>query len=488
MSLESQESFVMHGHGNAEHEGESGHALERINSLTPYYPYPESKAETAMAEALRPFLQTYFSEIEVYDAMAAFTRNSIKANPFLSIFMPDEAVEAIKIPDGVHLVQQYQKAREVLESYGVRHERRPFGIEKVSIGEKDIEITEEKVFSTAFGTLLHFEKNGEPLPEQPRVLLVAPLSGHFATLLRDTIATMLPDNDVYVTDWHNARDIPAQEGKLGLDEYADSLVSFMEHIGPGGHVVSICQSCPAPLVATATMTAQDDPATPLSLTLMAGPVDTRINPTIVNKLATVHDIDWFAHNLVTDVPKEFPGAGRRVYPGFTQLNAFVTARPEEHKAKIEHLKQLEKDGQGESEEAQKIREFYDEYMTVLDLPGEFYLDTIYRIFQQNALQKGFEYHGKLVDFTVIGAAGKTMVQTIEGEKDDVCGLGQTEAAQDLCAIPHEHRRHYVQEGVGHYGVFSGRRWRNEIYGKVVKNLILEAEGENTPELEYKLAA
>jgi len=319
-------------------------------------------------------------------------------------------------------------------------------------------VHEEAVTVTPFATLLHFKK--EQQTPQPRVLLVAPLSGHFATLLRGTVRTMLPEHDVYVTDWHNARDVPVRSGRFGVDEYVEQLIAFLHTIGPGAHIVAICQPCVTVLAAVAVMAESKDPAQPRSMTLMAGPVDTRSSPTAVNKLARSKPIEWFERTLIDRVPWRYRGAGRRVYPGFVQLSAFMSMNLERHmKAHRDLYAHVAK---GEHAEAEAIRAFYDEYFAVLDLDADFYLETVRLFFQEDALARGtLTFRGQLVRPAAIK---HTMLLTVEGENDDICGIGQTLAAHELCSGLRPHlKRHYLQAGVGHFGVFSGSRWNNQIY-------------------------
>jgi polyhydroxyalkanoate depolymerase len=303
------------------------------------------------------------------------------------------------------------------------------------------------------------------------VLVVAPMSGHFATLLRATVRTMLPDHDVYLTDWHNARDVSVADGRFGIDEYVDHLIRFLETIGPGGHIVAVCQPCVPALAAVSIMAEDGNAAQPRSLTLMAGPVDARINPTSVNELSISHPMEWFEQNLIATVPQRYRGATRRVYPGFVQLLAFISMNFERHmKAHYELYDDYLK---GEDAKAQTIASFYDEYFSVADLPAEFYLETVQSIFQDYALARGtLEWHGRRVNPAAIE---RTALFTVEGERDDVCGIGQTMAAHELCTgIRPFRKRHHLQPGVGHYGVFSGRRWAQQIY-PVLRNVILAAD-------------
>ncbi|WP_181705787.1 polyhydroxyalkanoate depolymerase [Chthonobacter rhizosphaerae] len=360
-------------------------------------------------------------------------------------------------------------AQAMLARLGITHDRPSYRIDTVRVGNREVPVTEEVAARTPFGTLLRFAKDVD-VP-QPKVLVVAPLSGHFATLLRNTVHTLLADHDVYITDWHNARDVPLAEGSFGFDDYVEHVIRFLETIGPGAHVLAVCQPCVQVLAATAVMAATDNPAQPRSMTLMAGPVDTRVNPTAVNRLALSKPMDWFEETLIATVPARHAGAGRRVYPGFVQLSAFMAMNPERHaKAHNDLYGHILK---GETEKAETIKTFYDEYFAVLDLTAEFYLETIRIVFQDSLLPKGeLTYRGERVDPSRIR---RTALLTVEGERDDICALGQTAAAHDLCTgIRPYRKRHHMQAGVGHYGVFSGRRWEGQIY-PIVRNMILASE-------------
>jgi len=348
-------------------------------------------------------------------------------------------------------------------------DRPAYNVHSVLSGNGEVAVREEVVAATPFCDLLRFAKDGGAA-QQPKLLLVAPISGHFATLLRHTVQVLLRDHDVYITDWKNARDVPAMAGRFGFDDYVDHVVHFMEEIGPGAHMVAVCQPCVPALAAVALMSQDANPATPRSLTLMGGPVDVRINPTVVNDLANQHDFAWFEDNLIHTVPWRYAGRGRKVYPGFLQLTAFMSMNSgrhfDQHRTLYQHL------ADGEHEEARAIREFYDEYFAVLDLTAEFYLETIDRVFQRALLAKGeLEYRGQRID---CGRIRRTALLTVEGERDDICAVGQTAAAHDLCTGLRPHMKsHYLQAGVGHYGVFSGRKWESQIYPQV-RSFILGA--------------
>ena len=361
--------------------------------------------------------------------------------------------------------RQMAAACKVLELAEVTHTRPAWKIASVSVGGKSTPVVEEVVHATPFATLRRFRKDTAAV--QPRVLIVAPMSGHFATLLRDTVRTMLADHDVYITDWHNVRDVPLSAGRFGLDEYTQHIIDFLGAMGPGAHLMAICQPCVAALAAVAVMSEDQHTATPASLTLMAGPIDGRISPTPVNTLAMSKPISWFEKNLISTVPLRHPGAGRRVYPGFVQLSAFMSMNKERHvNAFKDYYTHLVAD---EFDKAEVTRTFYEEYMAVADLAAEFYLETVKLVFQDFALPRGeLMFRGRKVDPSAIR---RTALLTVEGEKDDICAIGQTLAAQDLCSRLRPYMRtHYVQAGVGHYGVFSGRRWQNHIY-PVVRGVI-----------------
>jgi poly(3-hydroxybutyrate) depolymerase len=347
---------------------------------------------------------------------------------------------------------------EVFLLAALTHRRPPFRIDRVVARDVEVAVHEEAVTATPFATLLHFRKD---IPDPgPRVLIVAPMSGHFATLLRDTVQTMLGDHDVYVTDWHNARDVPLSAGRFGLDEYIEHIVDFIAALGPGANVVAICQPCVAVLAAVALMSTHDHPATPACMALMAGPIDCRISPTKVNTLATDKPIEWFEKKLIATVPLRYTGAMRRVYPGFLQLSAFLNMNLDRHIASFRGF--FEDVVNNETEKAEATRSFYREYFAVADLPAEFYLETVKRVFQNCALAKGeFRWRDQRID---PGAIRRTALLTIEGERDDICSLGQTLAAHELCSGLRAYMKtHYVQPGAGHYGVFSGRRWSGSIY-------------------------
>ena len=358
-------------------------------------------------------------------------------------------------------LRQFGAACSLLADSALTHHRPDYGLRTSTMGNTVVGVTEEAVFDTPFGTLLRFRKDTDV--EQPRVLVVAPMSGHFATLLRGTVTVMLPDHDVYITDWKNARDRPLSAGTFGFDEYVDHLIRFMEIIGEGSHMVAVCQPAVAGLAAAAVMAESGNKAQPRSLTLMAGPIDTRSNPTKVNELAKARPIEWFEKNLIAKVPWRYPGAFRRVYPGFLQLTAFMSMNLDRHINA--HVAQFRALAGGDVVAAETHKKFYDEYGAVMDLPAEFYLETVKRVFQDHDLPLGkLTWHGHKVRPETIR---RTALLTVEGERDDICGIGQTMAALDMCSgLRISQKRHHLQSGAGHYGVFSGSRWSREIYPKV----------------------
>lgn len=350
---------------------------------------------------------------------------------------------------------------EVFTTSHTTHQRPPFGIERVMVGNREVAVREQVVHRLPFGDLLRFEKDTDIA--QPRVLVVAPISGHFATLLRGTVETMLPDHDVYITDWRNARDVPLSNGRFGLDEFIEHTMGFIEAMGPGGHVVAVCQPTVGVLAAASLLAQARSPAQPASMTLMAGPIDTRLNPTKVNVLAQGKTIEWFEQNVIATVPARYAGAGRRVYPGFMQLAAFMAMNLDRHKqAFAAYYDNLVA---GNQDKVAVHRRFYDEYFAVMDLDADFYLETVRNIFQEHEMPRGLmSYRGQKVD---LGAIRRTALLTVEGELDDICAIGQTMAALDLCVgVPPFMKRHHLQSGVGHYGIFNGKRWANQIYPRV----------------------
>jgi polyhydroxyalkanoate depolymerase len=377
-------------------------------------------------------------------------------------------------PAGADVLRHFQASCQLLAESRITHERPDFGISAIEIDGRLIPVQEEVVAATPFCSLLRFSQTDARA--QPRILVAAPLSGHFSTLLQSTIKTLVRDHVVYVTDWHNMRNVPAAAGPFGFDDYVTHIIQFQAAVGPGGHVLAVCQPCVQVLAAVAVMAEQNHPATPRSMTLMAGPIDTRINPTKVNALAMGKPIEWFSNNLITTVPWPLKGAGRAVYPGFLQLTAFMSMQPERHvRAFCDLYDHLAHDRRPE---AKAISDFYREYFAVLDLDAKFYLETVDFVFQRALLARGaLTYQGNPVN---TGLIRKTALLTVEGERDDICAPGQTLAAQDLCSGLRPYlKRHHLQAGVGHYGVFSGRRWETQIY-PIVQNFVLMTEQSGTP--------
>jgi poly(3-hydroxybutyrate) depolymerase len=327
-----------------------------------------------------------------------------------------------------------------------------------------LEVEPQAVWATPWVRLLHFAKGGgaEARPA-PKALIVAPLSGHYATLLRGTVRTFLRDHDVYVTEWSNARDVPLSAGDFDLADYVDALREMLRTLGGRAHVVAVCQPGPAALAAASLMAEDGEPSRPASLTLMGSPIDARRSPTVTNRLAETRPLAWFEANMIHTVPASHPGAGRRVYPGFLQLSAFMSMNLERHQAA--HWRYLEHLMQGDGDSAARHLEFYDEYLSVLDLPEAFYLQTVDQVFQRHLLAAGrFTHRGRPVRPQAISDIG---LLTVEGENDDISGVGQTQAAHALCTgLPADLKEDHVQPQVGHYGVFNGQRFEDEIYPRV----------------------
>lgn len=357
---------------------------------------------------------------------------------------------------------------ETVQALELTHRRPQFGINTVEVGGGQVSVHEQKVRTTPFGTLVRFAKATDSV--QPRVLVVPGLAGHFATLLRGTVRTLLPDHDVYVADWHNARDVPVGAGRFGLDEYIGHLIDFLTEMGPGAHLMAVCQPCVPALAAAAIMAQSGHEAEPASVILMAGPVDARINPGRVNQFATRRSIKLLERTVITTVPRPYRGAGRRVYPGFLQTAGFMGMAPRRHVSAFAGL--MRDIATGATAQVAKTRDFYDEYFAVLDVTAEFYLDTVRAIFQDHDLARGrMRWHGRPVDPRAITSA----LFTIEAAQDEMCPPGQTRAAHALCTgIPASRRRHLLQTGVGHYGVFSGTRFEQDIYPEI-RSFVADAE-------------
>jgi poly(3-hydroxybutyrate) depolymerase len=393
---------------------------------------------------LYPLFELNRAAIQPFRLMAetslAFWANA--ANPFRMTPLASQATAALTM---------FERA--------TRHFDKPqFGFDQVTIGGVACPVEEKIVWQTPFCNLLHFAKPTFGAKQQ-KLLLVAPMSGHFATLLRDTVKTMLPQFDCYVTDWQDARHIPVSAGSFDLDDYTDTVTAILHHLGERAHIMAVCQPSVPVLAAVSLMSEAKDKLVPLSMVLMGGPIDTTKSPTAVNALADGKDLNWFRQTVVMKVPPNCAGAGRQVYPGFMQLGGFLSMNMDRHmKAHREMYYSL---ASGDTADALRHEIFYDEYMAVMDLTAEFYLQTVERVFIHQDFPHGtYHYRGKKVDPALIT---KTALMTVEGERDDISGLGQTEATHGLCRnIPAAMKKHHLQMGVGHYGVFSGSKFRAEI--------------------------
>ncbi|MEK6638721.1 MAG: polyhydroxyalkanoate depolymerase [Pseudomonadota bacterium] len=332
-----------------------------------------------------------------------------------------------------------------------------FGLNQTEINGKSVAVREDIVVQKPFGQLKRFVREGRE--GGPKLIIVAPMSGHYATLLRGTVERMLPSHDVYITDWRDARSVPVAAGRFDLDDYVDYLIEFMEHIGPGAHMLAVCQPSVPCYAAACLMSADKNPCRPKTLTLMGGPIDTREAPTAVNLTATQRPHSWFSQNVIATVPYSYPGAGRKVYPGFLQLGGFMSMNLGNHM--MSHYEMFKHLVRGDDASADATKEFYDEYRSVCDMTAEFYLQTIDVVFQNHALPKGEMMHR---DRRVDPAAIKDIaILAIEGERDDISGLGQTKAALTIATkLPATRKKYYMAEGAGHYGIFNGSRWRDKI--------------------------
>ncbi len=333
-----------------------------------------------------------------------------------------------------------------------------FDLPVTTIEGKEVAITEVIEARKTFGQLRHFVREGAP-SDQPKLLIVAPMSGHFATLLRGTVERMLPGHDVWITDWRDARNVPLNDGGFDLDDYIDYIIEWLAHIGPGAHMLAVCQPSVPAYAAACVMSERKDPNRPRTLTMMGGPIDTREAPTVVNQLATERPISWFEQNVITSVPYPYAGAGRKVYPGFMQLAGFMSMNLGNHM--VSHWQMFKHLVQGDEESAEATKSFYEEYRSVCDMTAEFYLQTVREVFQLHSLPKGELMHrGKLVDPKALKDVG---LLAIEGERDDISGIGQTSAALKIATkLPDEKKKYYMAPGVGHYGIFNGNRWRTVI--------------------------
>jgi poly(3-hydroxybutyrate) depolymerase len=354
---------------------------------------------------------------------------------------------------------------ELFERITRRYSKPAFGLEKTTVDGVEVAVREEVVWQRPFCNLLHFVRAGAKFDSsQPKLLIVAPMSGHYATLLRGTVEAFLPTHEVYITDWSNARAIPLAVGQFDLDDYIDYLREMFAVLGPGAHSIGVCQPAVPLIAAIARMEAEDHPDIPASMTLMGGPIDTRRSPTAVNLLAERRGVEWFRRNCLHVVPFPHAGFGRLVYPGFLQLSGFMAMNLDRHvNAHVDMFNHLVS---GDGDSAEKHREFYDEYMAVMDLTAEYYMQTIETVFVEHALPKAeMKHRGAPVD---LAAIHRCALMTIEGENDDISGIGQTYAAQELCSeIPDPLKTHYMQKDVGHYGVFNGSRFRAQIAPRIV---------------------
>jgi len=359
---------------------------------------------------------------------------------------------------------------ELFERLTRRYGKPAFGLDTTVIGEKEIPIVEEVVWERPFCKLLRFQRifDGRP-PRQSKLLIVAPMSGHYATLLRGTVDVFLPTHDVYVTDWSDARNVPVTDGTFDLDTYIEYLTDILRRLskeqdGVPLHTLGVCQASVPLICAIAALEKHDDPDAPESMVLMGGPIDPRVNPTAVNRLAQERGIEWFRRHCIHTVPFPHAGLGRMVYPGFLQLSGFMAMNIERHVSA--HLEMFNHLIEGDGDSAEKHRDFYDEYLAVMDLAAEFYLQTVDKVFIRHEVPLNvLKHNGETIDLSAIK---RTALLTVEGEKDDISGVGQTFAAQELCSgIPESRKSHYLQNGVGHYGVFNGSRFRREIAPRIV---------------------
>lgn len=372
-------------------------------------------------------------------------------------------------------------ALDVFEHAARRYPKPAWRIEQTTIRGRQAAVTPEVVAHKDFCDLVHFRRDEAVVraagaEADPKILIVAPLSGHFATLLRGTIEAMLPSHDVYVTDWLDARHVPVHYGRFDLNDYIDYLIEFLQLIGPRAHSMAVCQPGPALLAAAAVMSEDGDPARPATMIIMGSPIDTRRSPTTPNLLAQERPREWFERNMIFTVPAPYSGMLRRVYPGFVQLYSFLSMNSDRHiNAHYDYFEHLLV---GDGDSADKHRLFYDEYLSVMDMTEEFYLQTIHEVFQEHSLARGtFNHRGRLVRPEAIADIA---LMTVEGERDDISGIGQTQAAHDLCvSIPANMQFDYVQAGVGHYGVFNGSRWRTEIQPKIAEFISMHDRGEET---------
>lgn len=381
-----------------------------------------------------------------------------------------------------HMGPVMASALEVFAHASAPRGKPEFGFETVVVEGREVAVHEEVVLRKPFGQLKHFRREG--VEGGPRLLIVAPMSGHYATLLRGTVERMMPGHDVYITDWRDAKLVPLEAGAFDLEDYVDYLIEFLEFIGPGAHVLAVCQPAVPAYAAACVMSAADHPARPRTLTMMGGPIDTREAPTEVNTVATQRPFEWFKGNVIHTVPYLYPGAGRQVYPGFLQLAGFMAMNLGNHL--VSHWGMFRHLVEGDGESADATMKFYEEYRSVCDMTAEFYLQTIDVVFQRHLLPKGEMTHrGHRVD---PAALKDVALLAIEGERDDISGIGQTKAALTIAtSLPEEMKLYHLAEGVGHYGIFNGSKWRTRI-APVVEQWIARHDAPAEAEAETELAA
>ncbi|MBK67439.1 MAG: poly(3-hydroxybutyrate) depolymerase [Rickettsiales bacterium] len=363
---------------------------------------------------------------------------------------------------------------ELIHRMTKRYGKPEFGLPTTKIGDKEVEVIEETIMKKAFCDLIHFKRTVKR--KDPKLLIVAPVSGHYATLLRGTVKALLPNHEVYITDWKDARMVPLSEGVFGLDDYIQYVIDFINKLGSDVHVMAVCQPAVPVLAAVAYMAQTNHKKQPLSMTLMGGPIDARVADTEVTRLAAERPLSWFENNVVATVPVYYPGAFRRVYPGFLQLTGFMQMNLERHVN--QHIKLFEHLVTGDGDSAEAHKKFYDEYLAVMDLPAKFYLETVEHVFQKFSLPKGeYVFKGETLDLKQIK---KTAILAVEGELDDISAVGQTKAVIDLCSgVPKDKREYHLQDSVGHYGIFNGRRWRGYIMPRV-RDFIRKHDTEKSP--------
>jgi poly(3-hydroxybutyrate) depolymerase len=373
-------------------------------------------------------------------------------------------------------------ALQVFSSFYQQRGKPEFGIRSVKVGGRERAVDEQVVLTKPFCELRHFKREGLP-EDAPKLLIVAPMSGHYATLLRGTVERMLHNQEVWITDWADAKMVPLSAGGFDLDDYIDYVIEFIRFIGPETHVLAVCQPAVPAYAAAAVMGADEDPCRPLTLTMMGGPIDTRASPTSVNNLAMERPLSWFRNHVIATVPLQYPGAGRKVYPGFLQLAGFLSMNLQSHM--MSHYEMFKHLTLGDEESAAATKAFYDEYLSVADLPSEFYLETVNEVFQKHSLPKGeLMFRDRAIDPAAIR---DTALLAIEGERDDISGLGQTRAALDLATrLPEDKKKYFLARDAGHYGIFNGSKWRGRI-APVVEAWI-RANGERGGAKRPRLAA